>query len=265
MNNTISVAAATAVDIAPIPPFNGGEGPVAIPVAIGESFGGGIYAGIIQGPAGHADMHLVLLPGDVVDVGWGDASEWARAVGGDLPCLREQRLLAVNLKEYFYPEWYWSSAHDSASSDQAWAQHFGNENQQLGEEANKCRARAVRRLPVEHAAEIADRSGLSARQPTTAPGPHGVARVAPTLAWNPLHLPGSLTYSLANDRGERIAFVSIMARGLGSSRTAAARMAYSAEMAGAMRTASLDYELSGAVAPETVSLMRRLLDDIGAA
>jgi hypothetical protein len=59
--------------------------------------------------------------------------------------------------------------------------------------------------------------------------------------------------------------VSVVPQGLGATRTAAARMAYSSEMAGVMRTASLDYELSGAVAPETVSLMRRLLEDIGAA
>lgn len=73
------------------------------------------------------------------------------------------------------------------------------------------------------------------------------------------------TYSLANGRGQRIALVSVAQQGLGSTRAAAARMAYAPELTGAIRAASMDYELTGAVTPETISLMRRLLDDIGAA
>lgn len=72
------------------------------------------------------------------------------------------------------------------------------------------------------------------------------------------------TYSLANGRGQRIALVSVAQQGLGSTRAAAARMAYASELTGAIRAASMDYELTGAVMPETISLMRRLLDDIGA-
>lgn len=72
------------------------------------------------------------------------------------------------------------------------------------------------------------------------------------------------TYSLANGRGQRIALVSVAQQGLGSTRAAAARMAYAPELTGAIRAASMDYELTGAVTPETISLMRRLLDDIGA-
>lgn len=72
------------------------------------------------------------------------------------------------------------------------------------------------------------------------------------------------TYSLANGRGQRIALVSVAQQGLGSTRAAAARMAYASELTGAIRAASMDYELTGAVTPETISLMRRLLDDIGA-
>ena len=72
------------------------------------------------------------------------------------------------------------------------------------------------------------------------------------------------TYSLTNGRGQRIALVSVAQQGLGSTRAAAARMAYASELTGAIRAASMDYELTGAVMPETISLMRRLLDDIGA-
>lgn len=94
--------------------------------------------------------------------------------------------------------------------------------------------------------------------------PDRVRRVSLAIPSKALCLVGT-TYSLANGRGERIAMVSVVPQGLGATRTAAARMAYSSEMVGAMRTASLDYELHGAVSPETISLMRRLLDDIGAA
>lgn len=78
-------------------------------------------------------------------------------------------------------------------------------------------------------------------------------------------LGGHRTYSLANGRGERVALASVLQCGLGSPRTAAARMAYAPEMAGALRAASMDYERTGAVSPEVISLMRRLLDEIGAA
>lgn len=94
--------------------------------------------------------------------------------------------------------------------------------------------------------------------------PDRVRRVSLAIPGKALCLVGA-TYSLANGRGERIAMVSVVPQGLGATRTAASRMAYSSEMVGAMRTASLDYELHGAVSPETISLMRRLLDDIGAA
>ena len=93
--------------------------------------------------------------------------------------------------------------------------------------------------------------------------PDRVRRVSLAMPSKALCLVGA-TYSLANGRGERIAMVSVVPQGLGATRTAAARMAYSSEMAGVMRAASLDYELSGTVSSETVSLMRRLLEDIGA-
>ena len=73
------------------------------------------------------------------------------------------------------------------------------------------------------------------------------------------------TYNLLNGRGQRVALVSVAQQGLGDTRKAAARMAYASELTGAVRTASMDYELTGAVTPETISLMRRLLDDVAAA
>lgn len=72
------------------------------------------------------------------------------------------------------------------------------------------------------------------------------------------------TFSLANERGEKIALVSIAQQGLGSTHRAAARMALSSDLAGALRAASMDYELRGAVSPETMNRMRQLLAAVDA-
>lgn len=72
------------------------------------------------------------------------------------------------------------------------------------------------------------------------------------------------TYSLANERGEKIALVSIAQQGLGSTRRAATRMALSGELTSALRAASLDYESSGAVSPDTMNRMRQLLGEVDA-
>lgn len=72
------------------------------------------------------------------------------------------------------------------------------------------------------------------------------------------------TYSLANERGEKTALVSIAQQGLGSTRRTAMRMALSGELVGALRAASSDYETSGAVSPDTMSRMRQLLGEVDA-
>lgn len=72
------------------------------------------------------------------------------------------------------------------------------------------------------------------------------------------------TYSLANERGEKTALVSIAQQGLGSTRRTAMRMALSGELVGALRAASSDYETSGAVSPDTMNRMRQLLGEVDA-
>ena len=72
------------------------------------------------------------------------------------------------------------------------------------------------------------------------------------------------TYSLANERGEKIALVSIAQQGLGSTRRTAMRMALSGELVGALCAASTDYETSGAVSPDTMNRMRQLLGEVDA-
>ena len=117
-----------------------------IPAAIGALFAGGIYAGITRGVDGAPDQHLVLLPGEAVDVDWDAACAFAASVGGELPTLAEQALLYANLKDQFEPRWYWSS--EQAGPSTAWLQDFYDGTQDYDDRSYEGRARAVRRLPI---------------------------------------------------------------------------------------------------------------------
>ena len=117
-----------------------------IPAAIGAAFAGGIYAGISRGVDGAPDQHLVLLPGEAVDVEWEAAGAFATSIGGDLPTRAEQALLFANLKGQFEPRWYWSG--EQAGPSSAWGQGFGYGDQSYGYRSFEGRARAVRRLPI---------------------------------------------------------------------------------------------------------------------
>ncbi|PKV47965.1 hypothetical protein CLU92_5440 [Janthinobacterium sp. 61] len=116
------------------------------PGAIGSTFAGGMYAGIIRGADGAPDQHLVLLDGDTDDVTWEAACAWAEAKGATLPTRAEQRLLMANLPDQFQARYYWSS--EQAGPSRAWGQGFGNGGQYDGYRSYEGRARAVRRLPI---------------------------------------------------------------------------------------------------------------------
>jgi len=62
------------------------------------------YAGVILGKGGEADHHLILLPGDLGDISWPGALDWAGSQGGELPNRRELSLLFANLREQFERE-----------------------------------------------------------------------------------------------------------------------------------------------------------------
>ena len=117
-----------------------------IPAAIGAAFGGGIYAGISRGVDGAPDQHLVLMPGEAVDVDWEAAGAFAASVDGELPTRAEQALLYANLKDQFEPRWYWSGT--QAGPSLAWGQDFFNGFQYDYLRSYEGRARAVRRLPI---------------------------------------------------------------------------------------------------------------------
>ena len=116
----------------------------AIKFAIPPTNEGEIYAGAFIRPDG-TGHHTILLPGDNDDATWEEQMEWAKSIGGDLPDRVEQAHFFKHLPEQFQREWYWSNTQRESGS--AWFQNFGNGYQGWGYTGNKCRARAVRRVP----------------------------------------------------------------------------------------------------------------------
>ena len=107
------------------------------------------YAGIVLDEDGTPSHHLILLPGDVDDVTWSKAKEFAAKAGGELPTRREQSMLFANLKGQFEERYYWSSEQHAAIDDYAWLQDFGYGDQNSDIKSAELRARAVRRLTIQ--------------------------------------------------------------------------------------------------------------------
>jgi hypothetical protein len=106
------------------------------------------YAGLILGRQGEPDHHLILLPGEAVDVSWPAAREWALAQGGDLPSRRELSLLFANLREQFERAWYWSSEQHETRAQLVWGQNFSSGIQTVYGRPFRGHARAVRRVAI---------------------------------------------------------------------------------------------------------------------
>ena len=107
------------------------------------------YAGLILGKEGKPDHHLVLLPGEALEISWSFAREWAQESGGELPSRRELALLYANLREQFERVWYWSSEPQEPRAQLVWGQNFTSGIQTMYGRPFRGRARAVRRLIVE--------------------------------------------------------------------------------------------------------------------
>jgi hypothetical protein len=107
------------------------------------------YAGLILGKEGAPDHHLVLLPGEALEVSWSAAREWASGTGGELPTRRELSLLYANLREHFERVWYWSSEPQEPRAQLVWGQNFTSGIQTMYGRPFRGRARAVRRLVIE--------------------------------------------------------------------------------------------------------------------
>lgn len=110
---------------------------------------GEAYAGLILGKSGLPDHHLILLDGDIEDVTWSAAREWAVRAGGELPSRRELSLLHANLKELFLRVWYWSAEQSEARSQLVWGQNFSSGIQTMYGRQFHGHARAVRRILCE--------------------------------------------------------------------------------------------------------------------
>lgn len=121
--------------------------PVAVPTrpTLNE---GELYAGLILGKDGEADYHLILLPGEAIDINWQDAKAWAEEQGGELPTRREQSLLFANAGKHFKPRWYWSCEEHKEHAHSAWGQDFHGGDQVTELKVNESCARAVRRTSV---------------------------------------------------------------------------------------------------------------------
>ena len=103
------------------------------------------YAGLLLNEDGTPSHHVVLRPGDVDDLTWPAAVEWAKQAGGELPSRREQSLLFANAKSAFEEAWYWSGEeHENGSY--AWHQDFNYGDQYDDRKSFEGRARAVRRV-----------------------------------------------------------------------------------------------------------------------
>ena len=110
-------------------------------------------AGLIIGKDGEPSYYLILLPGEVEDVNWDAAMEWAAKQSGELvsglPTRREQSPLFANLKEEFQQRAYWSCEANESESGWAWYQVFYYGGQNILRKPSEFRARAVRRLVIE--------------------------------------------------------------------------------------------------------------------
>jgi len=79
---------------------------------------------------------------------WGDAIEWCKSVGGELPP-REILLMAYlneEIKPLFKDGWHWSSTEYSATH--AWVQGFDNGYQYYGTKTTNVYVRAVKKMKI---------------------------------------------------------------------------------------------------------------------
>lgn len=120
------------------------------PPQIGETWRGGIYAGISRGEDGTPDGHIVLLPEEPNnDMTWEDAMSWAQNLGDGarLPTRLESALLYANVRDKLNAdEYHWTGTQGSASS--AWNQSFTSGFQFITTKSYEGRARAVRRFVI---------------------------------------------------------------------------------------------------------------------
>jgi hypothetical protein len=114
---------------------------------------GGVYAGIARGRDGAPDYHLIVGPEFDGTLDWEKACVWPKSVIVDghtdfaLWFRKEQSLSFANVGDLFKPEYYWSC--EQFSSYYAYVQGFYNGFQGYYGKGSFCRARSVRRIPIQ--------------------------------------------------------------------------------------------------------------------
>jgi len=119
--------------------------PFATLPALGESFEGGIFAGVITSKDG-IHCAVVRLPGNGTKLTWKKAITWATKQGGELPTRPVAALLFANVKASLPSGWHWTSEELDASY--AWYCDFDYGGQYYDDECFEGSAVAVRLIPL---------------------------------------------------------------------------------------------------------------------
>lgn len=113
--------------------------------ALGESFEGGIFAGIYTRPDG-THCAIVRLPENGTNLTWKKALTWATKQGGELPTRPVAALLFANVKASLPGGWHWTSEELDASY--VWSCGFSIGGQYDGSKSSEGSAVAVRLIPL---------------------------------------------------------------------------------------------------------------------
>lgn len=111
---------------------------------IGQPLEDGIYAGLTI--HNEEPMRLVLLPEEFTGT-WKQALAWAKKRGAELPTRMDLLAMWNNVRDGL-EGWHWSSEEVASDPDYAWCQCFSYGSQYASRKVNRCRARALRRVPI---------------------------------------------------------------------------------------------------------------------
>jgi hypothetical protein len=142
MNDTAVQGGATAVQGIPMP-------------RLGSPLADGRFAGIVYDAATNQDVALVDLGFSDEDMTHEAAGKWAAEKGAFRPTREEARVLWANLDsratgaEVLRPGWFWLDPQYAGFESFAWLQLFDVGYQGYDHKSSVCRARAVRRFPLQ--------------------------------------------------------------------------------------------------------------------
>lgn len=116
---------------------------------------GGVYAGAMLGKNGRPDYLLIVGPEHSDYLTWQPANDWAGSLTvsnfHDFTLFDRGEGVAFydRVRSLFQRSWYWTSELHAGLSNNAWCQYFYYGDQDTAYKDNDCRARAVRRVPIQ--------------------------------------------------------------------------------------------------------------------